>query len=317
MADLPQTEKSTSVRLIALRAVFRLLCTAAPALAARLAGVLFRTPPRHRHSETENGTLSKGERLDLALDGRRLAVWRWGSGPMALLVHGWGSRGARLVSFVEPLTAAGFSVVAFDAPGHGDSAGRLSSLPQYIAAIEEIVRRLGPPEAVVAHSMGGAASAIAMKRGLSPKAAVFVAPAANPAEWTGRFASLLGISDAVIGRMMRRFERRFGYRWSDFDVPRVAAPFSSVPLLVFHDEKDAEVPAADGKAIASAWPGAQFVSTHDLGHKRIVHDPDVIRRGVEFLTAHAGGPAREAAARLRRKRANGRSSTSQGDSASP
>ena len=61
----------------------------------------------------------------------------------------WGSRGARLGSFVAPLTGAGFSVLGFDAPGHGASAGRLSSLPQFIAAIREIGDRLGPLELVV------------------------------------------------------------------------------------------------------------------------------------------------------------------------
>jgi len=135
--------------------------------------------------------------------------------------------------------------------------------------------------------MGASAAAIAMKRGLSPKAAVFVAPAADPAAWTGRFASIVGVSQAVIDRMTRRFEQQFGYRWTDFDVPRVAAPSLTVPLLVFHDEEDPEVPWSDGAAIARAWRGAELVSTRGLGHKRIVHDPEVVRRTTDFLREQA------------------------------
>jgi pimeloyl-ACP methyl ester carboxylesterase len=212
-----------------------------------------------------------------------------------LLVHGWGSRGARLSSFIEPLGRVGFSTIAFDAPGHGDSGGRLSSLPQFIAAIEAVVENLGPPAGIVAHSMGSAASSIAMRRGLAPHAAVFIAPAADPAAWTSRFASVIGVSDAVIGRMTRSFERKFGYRWTDFNVPRVAAPHMTAPLLVFHDEEDPEVPKADGEAIVHRWSGAELVTTRGLGHKRIVHDAEVVRRGTEFLRDHAAASGRPVA----------------------
>jgi pimeloyl-ACP methyl ester carboxylesterase len=139
--------------------------------------------------------------------------------------------------------------------------------------------------------MGSAASSIAMKRGLAPRAAVFIAPAADPTAWTGRFASVVGVSDAVIGRMTRAFERKFGYRWTDFNVPRVAAPHMTAPLLVFHDEEDPEVPKADGEAIVRRWPGAELVSTRGLGHKRIVHDAEVVRRGAEFLRTRASRSA--------------------------
>jgi pimeloyl-ACP methyl ester carboxylesterase len=62
----------------------------------------------------------------------------------------------------------------------------------------------------------------------------------------------------------------------------------TVPLLVFHDEDDPEVPKTDGEAIVRQWPGAKLVSTRGLGHKKIVHDPEVVRRAVEFLGERVG-----------------------------
>ena len=53
-----------------------------------------------------------------------------GAGPRILLVHGWGGHAARLRRYVRPLNAAGFRVVAFDAPGHGGSGGGPVSLPE-------------------------------------------------------------------------------------------------------------------------------------------------------------------------------------------
>ena len=286
------------------RALFRGITPVAPGAAAALAMVLFRRPPRHRDSEEERGTLAKAERLSLSQDGKPLAAWRWGRGPAVLLVHGWGSRGSRLASFVAPLTGAGFSVVSFDAPGHGASAGRLSSLPQFIGAIQAVARELGdngksgsgcrsagPVPAtfsgIVAHSMGGAATTLAMGRGLSVGRVVFLAPAADPAGYSERFAELIGLTPGVLARMKRSIERRFGQSWDEFDVLRAAAKMTA-PLLVFHDREDRDVAWEDGAAIARTWPGAEFVSTSGLGHRRIVHDPDVVSRAVAFLAQSKG-----------------------------
>jgi pimeloyl-ACP methyl ester carboxylesterase len=169
MPDSPDRLKSTNVRFTTMRGVLSGLSRVSPGTAANIATVLFRRPPRHRRSDLSPSAFDSGQRVNLVLHGRRLAVWRWGAGPTVLLVHGWGSRGARLGSFVGPLTEVGFSVIAFDAPGHGASAGRLSSLPQFIAAIQAIGERFGPLDGVVAHSMGGAATTLAMARGLDVK----------------------------------------------------------------------------------------------------------------------------------------------------
>jgi pimeloyl-ACP methyl ester carboxylesterase len=291
----PSPEKSTSVRLKVVRGIFRGLTPIAPIVAAELAVALFRRPPGHKGSESERNALASGEKVELSLAGKRLAAWRWGNGPTVLLVHGWGSRGARLASFIAPFVEAGRSVVAFDAPGHGASAGKLSSLPQFIAAIEAVARRFGPIEAVVAHSMGGAATTLAMGRGLPVGRAVFLAPAADPAGYSERFAEVVGLAPAMLDRMKAKIEQRFGSKWEEFDVI-AAARTMTAPLLVFHDPDDRDVAWGDGAAIVAAWPGAELVSTSGLGHRRIVHDPEVVARAVAFLVSPAqanrarGGP---------------------------
>ena len=287
-----------------LRALFRGITPVSPAAAAALAMALFRRPPRHRDTEEERTALARAERLPVSLDGRLVAAWRWGQGPAVLLVHGWGSRGSRLVSFVAPLTEAGYSVVAFDAPGHGASAGRLSSLPQFISVIQAVARELGdngesgsgcrsagPVPAtfsgIVAHSMGAAATTLAMSRGLRAGRVVFLAPAVDPIGYTERFAEMVGLTPDILDRMRRSIERRFGQSWDDLEVLRPAATMTA-PLLVFHDRDDRDVEWSNGQAIAGAWPGAELVTTTGLGHRRIVHDPAVVSRAVAFLAESRG-----------------------------
>ncbi|MDQ6892671.1 MAG: alpha/beta hydrolase [Acidobacteriota bacterium] len=264
----------------------RALSALAPGAASRVALRLFRTPPRHTASELESRFLggARAATLSVAETPAPIPVWIWGEGPPVLLVHGWGSRGARLGSFVAPLVAAGYSVIAFDAPGHGRARERQSSLPQFLFAIEAAAREHGPFAGIVAHSMGGAATTLSMARGVRAERVVFLAPAADPAGYVRYFAALLGLPDNVRRGMERRIVERFGMNWPEFDVP-VAAKALTSPLLVIHDALDADVPLSNGEAIAKAWPGAVLVTTNGLGHKRIVHDEEVVARAVEFLLA--------------------------------
>ena len=279
--------KKSAVRLPRwLPPAMRGLSAVAPGIAARAALRLFRTPPRHSASELEATLLGWARSATLAVDRTRdpIPVWIWGEGPPVLLVHGWGSRGARLGSFVAPLVGAGRSVVAFDAPGHGPARERLSSLPEFVLAIEAAAKEYGPFEGIVAHSLGGAATTLAMARGVRAERLVFLAPASDPKGYTRMFASLLEVPDGVRLRMERRIVQLFGMEWEEFDV-LAAAKKLAAPLLIVHDADDAEVPIAHGEAIVAAWPGAALVRTQGLGHKRIVHDADVVSRATQFLLA--------------------------------
>ena len=286
-----------------LRAFFRVIGAAFPKLAGAVAGRLFVTPPRPQVSPRVAGILSRGEPFDVRWKGGTLRAWAWGSGPAVLLVHGWGGYGAQFASFVPALTAAGYRAVAFDGPSHGVSDGRRTNLLEFAEAVRRVAEEAGPLAGIVAHSFGGASTAIAVSRGLYPGRVVFIAPAADPMMATQRFAAALNLPEPALRVMRSRLERRIGVRFEDLHIPRLVAGFD-VPLRVAHDREDREIPWEEGSAIAAAWPGAALVTTHGLGHYRILHDAEVIAGAVGFLdgaisritpppeSAAAGAPGR-------------------------
>ena len=284
-------EKSTIVRsrrqprlLPLARAGNRALSAAAPALAARLAERLFLTPPRPRWHAAEIARLATARARPLQVGARHVDVWLWGAGPSVLLVHGWGGRGAQLGTFVEPLVARGFSVVTFDAPGHGPTDTGLVTIPEMVEATRAVAASRGPLAGIIAHSVGATLAARALYEGLDAGAAVFVGPAADLAGPATRFTATLGFSPAVGLAMRQRIEARVGRPFSAFDVSALA-PALRLPLLVVHDRADGEVPWQHGRAIAHAWPGAGLLMTDGLGHRRILRDPDVVAATVAFLAA--------------------------------
>lgn len=272
----------------AVRATFGLLDRTSPALAARLAEHLFFTPPRTRHSRRMEATLANARRRDVEAEGVRIATWAWGEGPTVYLVHGWAGLGGQLGAFVQPLVEQGFQVVTFDGPGHGRSSGRRASIVHFARALAAVSGVFGPAHGLIAHSLGAPAAAFAMRRGLPAGRAVFLAPPADPGDWSKQFASRLGVSSRVMSAMRVRSERWLGVPWTEVSLTGLAAG-QSAPLLVIHDQEDRDVPFGHGAAVAAAWPGAQLVETSGLGHRRLLRDAGVVAQAVSFI---AGTPTR-------------------------
>jgi pimeloyl-ACP methyl ester carboxylesterase len=197
-----------------------------------------------------------------------------------VLVHGWGGHAGRLTEFVGPLVRKGFSVIAFDAPGHGDAAGRYSSLPEFVDAIRAVAQSNGPVEALIGHSLGAGACALAIRGGLPVSRAVLLAPPADAEKYAGKFARFFRIPPNTHDAMKRRLEERYRIHWPDL---KVAAGDCPARVLVFHDPRDGKVPFRDGVEVVQTWSQAKLVKTPGLGHHRILADRHVIRRAVAFI----------------------------------
>lgn len=269
-----------------LRTGMRAAGAVAPGAAARMAHEFFFTPPRAPLREAERAVLASGTRFSIEAGGRRVAGWAWGEGPAVLLAHGWGGHSGQMTSLVGPAIAAGCRVVAIDLPAHGASAGRVSSLVHFAAALERAAALWQPVEAVVAHSFGAAAATYALFRGLAARRAVFFAPPARFDSFWSRFRAGAGVSDEVWRRMLRRAEDWLDVRF-DGIAPIDLAPRMQVPLLVLHDGGDREVPFAEGVELARAWPGAALERTEQLGHLRLLRDPACVGRAVRFAAGAA------------------------------
>ena len=274
---------------IALRSLLAATERVSPRAAAWLAEQVFVRPRRHARPDREKALLASGERLAIAYAGESLAAWSWGEGATVLLVHGWEGRGAQLGAFVPPLVAAGHRVVAFDAPAHGDSPGGTATIVTLAGAIESATEQLGPVTAVIAHSLGAAATTIALGQGARVERAVYLAPVFDVAGAVARFAAYVGLSPETLPLFRERLLARTGRAPEDLGGVALVGSLAQ-PALIFHDVADPEVPPSDGAALATAWPGARLRATEELGHRRILRDARVVAEAVAFTTAGTHRP---------------------------
>ncbi len=204
-----------------------------------------------------------------------LAWYGWGSGPLALLVHGWCGRATQFHALVPALVAQGHRVVAFDAPAHGASDGRQATVTDFGEAVLAVAAHHGPVDLLVGHSMGSPAALYAFARGLAVGRSVHVAGVASLVWAVGRLARALGLPPDDLPALRARIEDfiRAPLESMDLDVLR---PGLRHPALLLHDPADAEVPYGDSRALAAAWPGAVLQPMPDAGHNRILRDPRTI-----------------------------------------
>ncbi len=288
----------TAVRLT--RAALQTAFVVSEHLGTSFAERLFTTPRRHARPARERALLASGHpfTLDIALHAprwngqhSRIAAWRWGHGPTVLLVHGWEGRGSQLGELVQPLVAAGLSVVAFDAPGHGDSAGHRMYLTDLADCIAGVASAIGPLHAIIAHSFGCAGVLLAYDRGgIDAARNVFLAPNVLVDEALGRFAKLVALDDAERTLLEGQLAARAGIEPASLRLEHLAARRDAA-LLVVHDRDDHEVPHHNGARLAAAWPNATLRTTVGLGHRRILRDPEVIAAAVELVRQGVPAPA--------------------------
>ncbi|MDX6259853.1 MAG: hypothetical protein QOH84_1541 [Kribbellaceae bacterium] len=294
-------EKSTNGRSVnRQRRVFQALEWVAPAVGAKLLDTIwFRLPQVSEKAKRLRVELLEASALELPFEGGTIRGRIWGSagpdvvdGPTVYLVHGWGGWGLQLAAFIPPLLDAGFRVVAFDAPSHGESeAGRdgaqRSTLPELADAFEAVVAAYGPAYGVIAHSLGAAAVTLALRDGFGARRIVFLATATDFREGLVQYEAHLGFGPRIRAGFLRRFSRRFGPMES-YAVPLIVdalAEERELPaLLVIHDRSDRETSADGSIALVNVWPDAKLQLTDGLGHNRVLRDPAVVGAATSFLT---------------------------------
>jgi pimeloyl-ACP methyl ester carboxylesterase len=266
-----------------MRFLFGTVGALAPRLLGRWAYALWFSTRRFPESAAGRQLSRKARRETLQFGDIPVAVYRWGSGPPVLFLHGWSGRGSQVAAFVEPLLQAGYQVIALDAPGHGATPGTRTNILECAAVLLALQAQAGPFHAAIAHSFSGMVLAYAMNHGLSVQRVVCISAPADVDFLVESFARTLNLHAAVVRDLRRRLERRFDNGFRERVSTEANARRLTAPALIVHDEDDTSVPWQQGARIAAAWPGARFLKTRKLGHGRILRDRETVRAVVDFI----------------------------------
>jgi pimeloyl-ACP methyl ester carboxylesterase len=246
----------------------------------------FFSPSQYEVKPRDREIIESGNNYRLPFDGGELAVTTWGeSRPAVLLMHGWGGARAQMTGFVEPLLQAGYRVVAYDQPAHGESDGKLTNLLEIAPTLDLIKEREGNFDAIIGHSFGTLVTSYALvNRSFPPPSRLVYFGAFNRLlDSLPRFQVLAGLPDVLIDGLRDTIYENFGKDVLDAIVNETMTPKIDIPALLFHDKADNVTPIEDSRAIARAWKSARLIETEGLGHRGALQTSAVHEQVVDFI----------------------------------
>jgi pimeloyl-ACP methyl ester carboxylesterase len=258
-----------------------------PAMAARFTAFFYCFPQKTRRRIAAMRGLAAPEVVSLRIPGgKKIRFYEWGQGPCVLLIHGWGGSGSQWQSFVPALLDAGYKVVVFDAPAHGESPGVTTSTLEISSAVETYAARTGRLHAVIAHSFGGVVALYAARKKVQYDALVCIATP-DPGRLFAKFVYLLKLPAPVARRVKERLTARYARMgldlWQDFALDRLRTGYTG-RLLHVYDRRDEAIPASENRDVAAALAPTDSLVTEGLGHYRMLASPQAINQVLRFLS---------------------------------
>ncbi len=254
----------------------------APKSTAHKAFVLFCTVRKGKVLPQQAEYLNLAKKSIEEISGHQIQAYSWpGKKETVLLVHGWESNTFRWRNLIKRLREADYNIIAFDAPSHGHSSGKLLYVPLYEEAVSHIIDKYDP-KYVIGHSVGGMTLMYNEHKNPNPKVEKIVT-IGSPSEFHeifGHFQDLLKFGNRFMGIMDNYILDRFGFHIREFSTSEFAKSNTKKGLL-FHDRLDAIAPYHASEQVHRNWKNSKLVSTEGLGHS--MHQEDVNNQIIDFL----------------------------------
>ena len=279
---------STPLSLKFVRFGFNTIGRVFPEKASQIALKLFGTPRIRARHKVSDDLIDGAKKSSILVNNLKIKTYQWGEGDKTiLLVHGWESRGTALRTFVPDIIKAGFKVIAFDAPAHGDSEGKHATLLTFSEVIAAIINQDGNIHSIIAHSFGGPSTIYAisnMNLKQTIQKVVLVATPSKISVPVNQAIDLLNLSPKTTIKFVQKIEDILNIPIEKLTVANLAKNVDIKEILIVHDKKDKMVSIDSAMAHFEAFKQSHLITTEGLGHYLIMKDKKIINRITRFVT---------------------------------
>jgi len=192
-----------------------------------------------------------------------------------VILHGAGSTKESHYDFARACAASELAALAFDARGHGASAGPLDgrALDDVAAMVALLRERGGVARVALRGSSMGGYLALAAAAGARADAVVAICPASAGGLLRGLHAGRFDFeADATSLAPVLEANEALD-----------AAAALGVPLLLLHAEGDETVPVAQSRALHAAAPASRLIAVPGGHHRSVQHDPELQGEAIRWL----------------------------------
>jgi len=231
--------------------------------------LVFCYPFAARLKTQQKAYLDTAEKIVVSVDSKKVRCYKWGNGPQKILmVHGWQSNAFRWRRYIDKLSLEKYTIYAFDAPGHGNSEGRISNVPLWAQSIKAIIEKEGNMDLFIAHSIGSFSSLYFIDEfpDLKPERIICLATPKSVMDFINHYRATLSLSDTTMNNLQAKFSDYVGRQLGHFYIENFKE-HTKLQGLIIHDITDKDVPSEYAQILKSNWNQAELLLTKGYGHK--------------------------------------------------
>ena len=246
---------------------FNLLSYLAPAMVGKQAFYLFCIPFKAKLKDKHQAFLNTAERKNILVEDKKVTTYKWGYGSKkVLLVHGWQSNTYRWRNYIEELDKSKYTIISFDAPGHGNSEGLFCNVPLYEKTLREVITYFGRPETILSHSIGAFSSLYFLhKNDFNVDKFVSMASPFSAVEFFNVFRSELKLNKRSMKEIEKYFNFYTGHPPTYFSLDKFAPKIKASALLI-HDTKDSTTLLENSMKLHEYMSKSELWATDGFGH---------------------------------------------------
>ncbi len=252
---------------------FNSLSWISPRLSAKQSFNLFAYPFSSKLRAEQQSFLETSEMFKINVDGKNVQGYTWGHGKEQILfVHGWQSNSYRWKSFVETFDKEKYTMHAFDAPGHGNSEGKVCTIPLYEKSIQALIEQKGPIDHFIGHSIGSFACASFMfHHNYSVQSYVSLASPFDAQEFVNDFTSKIRLSDRALAYLADYFKSYTTRPFEHYSQAVFSTAINAQKILIIHDKQDEATPYQNAhktyNLLLEHKQNAELIITEGLRHR--------------------------------------------------
>ncbi len=245
----------------------------------------FKVKPYRTSNEELDFLLNAKSKLHhLPITDESIYSYRWGEGPEIIIAHGWGARGVQFSKFIIPLVEKGYSVIAFDAPAHGDSDKKFSHVMEFIESLRVVSEDCKDVKAIMAHSMGctSAVKVVTDMFNTSDTKLIWISGHLNLFTYIESWANRNGFPMDLMNNVVKSIEDRYQMKFLEVQTDSLMDKVKAETLLI-HDKEDNRTDYRNALKLNETISNSHLHMTEGLGHFKILKAKEIVDRVVDFL----------------------------------
>ncbi|GAA5025369.1 alpha/beta hydrolase [Marivirga lumbricoides] len=254
-----------------------------PERGAKVGFKLFCTPQRTKLRKNHLLFLSTARQEDFNFNGINIKIYQWGSGPKRVLfVHGWQSHSYRWKKYIQGLSEDEYTLIAYDAPGHGLSGNKQFTVPLNAYLLSLLSEKYNGFDTVIAHSIGSMSVLYAnvYHPQLQIDRLVLMASPAKAEEFFQFYLDSLNLEPRTMEGIVNEFQL-----YAKQEIKHISASTYvqalHIPGLIIHDKDDSDTPYTNALALEKNWRKGKLITTEGLGHN--LKSEEVVQLVIQYL----------------------------------